>query len=266
MSTVWITGASSGLGYYTAEALRNNGYTVIAGARSFKGNEKDCCFELDVTDPESIRAFTEKAIRAGGEPDILINCAGILVLGPCESYTDDEIRRVMETNFFGQVKMIQAVLPYMRERKKGRIINFSSLNGVFGIPFQGAYTASKHAVEGFSECLAIELLPYNIEVMLVEPGDHSGGSQKTRKHSEHANDYPCYQKDYEKAVKTIAHDEENGQSPQRLAEIIVRMLKRKHLPRRKKIMKPDEALGWLLHRILPGGLYAKILQKCYMSK
>ena len=155
---VWITGASSGLGLHTAQALARNGFTVVAGARSFgqgKTVEGCHCLPLDVTSRESIDAFAEEAIKTIGPPDILVNCAGMLILGACESYTLDELRQVMETNFFSQAAMISKVLPYMREKGKGRIVNFSSINGLLGIPFEGAYTASKHAIEGYAECLAL---------------------------------------------------------------------------------------------------------------
>ena len=165
MATVWITGASSGLGLHTAQALVDAGFEVIAGARSF--SEKKVAgrwqLPLDVTDEESIDRFINAALAIAGAPDILINCAGVLILGACESYGRDELLQVLETNFLGQAAMISRVLPMMRKNGKGKIVNFSSINGLLGIPFQGAYVASKHAIEGYSECLALEDSPAGIE-------------------------------------------------------------------------------------------------------
>ena len=153
--TVWITGASSGLGYHTAKALVQEGYLVIAGARSFKPYEGPCeCgshrIPLDVRSPESVAAFRDLALKISPRVDALYNCAGVLILGSCEETGRDEYQRVMETNFLGTVEMTRAALPVMRAQRSGRIINFSSVNGVLGIPFQSAYTASKHAIEGYS--------------------------------------------------------------------------------------------------------------------
>ena len=152
--TVWITGASSGLGLHTAQALRNAGWTVIAGARSFSEPiEKDGihCLPLDVTSPESVQSFCDRALEISPWVGALVQCAGMLVLGSCEETTDEEYLRVLNTNFLGMVRMNREVLPIMRAQKSGRIVMYSSINGLMGIPFQNAYTASKHAIEGYAE-------------------------------------------------------------------------------------------------------------------
>ena len=263
---VWITGASSGLGLHTAQALARNGFTVVAGARSFgqgKTVEGCHCLPLDVTSRESIDAFAAEALKAFGPPEILVNCAGMLILGACESYSLDELRQVMETNFFSQAAMISKVLPYMREKKKGRIVNFSSINGLLGIPFEGAYTASKHAIEGYSECLSYEVKPFGIEIMLVEPGDHRSGSSAYRRHSQGMTDASPYRKAFDTGTAQIAHDEANGSDPDRLGEKIAKALKRKHLPRRLRVAKPDQHLAVVLHDLLPNRWFEKIIGPYY---
>ena len=265
---VWITGASSGLGLHTAQALARNGFTVVAGARSFgKGKTvAGChCLPLDVTSRESIDAFAAEALKAFGSPDILVNCAGMLILGACETYTLDELRQVMETNFFSQAAMISKVLPYMREKGKGRIVNFSSINGLLGIPFEGAYTASKHAIEGYSECLSYEVKPFGIEIMLVEPGDHRSGSSAYRRHSQGMTDSSPYRKAFDIGTAQIAHDEANGSDPDKLGEKIAQALKRKHLPRRLRIAKGDQHLAVILHDLLPGRLFDRIIGPYYLK-
>ena len=265
---VWITGASSGLGLHTAQALARNGFTVVAGARSFgKGKTVEgChCLPLDVTSRESIDAFAAEALKAFGPPEILVNCAGMLILGACESYALDELRQVMETNFFSQAAMISKVLPYMREKGKGRIVNFSSINGLLGIPFEGAYTASKHAIEGYSECLSYEVKPFGIEIMLVEPGDHRSGSSAYRRHPAGMIDSSPYRKAFEIGTAQIAHDEANGSDPDRLGEKIAKALKRKRLPRRLRVAKPDQHLAVVLHDLLPNRLFEKIIGPYYQK-
>ena len=263
---VWITGSSSGLGLHTAQALAENGFTVIAGARSF-GRGKTIpgctCLPLDVTDPASVDAFTLEARKISGPPDALVNCAGTLILGACESYPLDELRQVMETNFFGQAAMISAVLPLMRENGHGRIVNFSSINGLLGIPFEGAYTASKHAVEGYSECLALEAKPFGIEVMLVEPGDHRSGSAAYRHHSKGMTDESPYKADFDSGTAAIARDEAGGSDPDILGRKIAKALKKKRLPRRLRVAKTDQHLAVILHDVLPAGLFDIILRDYY---
>ena len=131
--TVWITGASSGLGRYTAQALGEAGFCVIAGARSFTGDKAaDGIFRLplDVTREESVEAFQKAALAISERVDAVVHCAGVLVLGPCEKVPVEEYRRVLETNYLGVVRMNQAVLPLMREQGGGKIIIFSSINGL----------------------------------------------------------------------------------------------------------------------------------------
>lgn len=266
---VWITGASSGLGMHTAQALARHGFQVIAGARSFgEGKAVAGCHSLplDVTDEKSVDAFVERALRIAGTPDVLVNCAGMLILGACESYPLDELRQVMETNFLGQAAMISRVMPLMRKRGRGRIVNFSSINGLLGIPFEGAYTASKHAVEGYSECLALEGKPFGIEVMLVEPGDHQSGSRAYRRHSRGITQDSPYKAAFDAGAAVIAHDEDNGSDPDALGEKIAKTLKKRRLPRRLRVAKFDQHLAVILHDLLPGGLFARIIASYYRKK
>ncbi len=263
---VWITGASSGLGLHTAQALRDEGFAVIAGARSFGRGESvpGCrCLPLDVTDPASVEAFVREAYKISGPPYALVNSAGMLILGACESYLTDELRQVMETNFFGQAAMISAVLPLMRRQGQGRVVNFSSINGLLGIPFEGAYTASKHAVEGYSECLALEAKPFGIEVMLVEPGDHRGGSAAYRRHSAGVSDRSAYKAAFDAGTAVIARDEANGSDPDVLGKKIARALQKKRLPRRLRVASPDQHLAVILHDLLPARLFDLILRDHY---
>ena len=147
---VWVIGSSGGLGRAAAQAFAQNGWSVIAGARSFAAGtsplgEGVTVLPLDVTNDESCTAFTEKALGMENRVDVLVCAAAQLVLGSCENTTVDELDRLLDVNVLGAVRMIQRALPLMRAQKSGKIILFSSINGLLGIPFQSAYTASKHA-------------------------------------------------------------------------------------------------------------------------
>ena len=267
--TVWVTGASSGLGLHTAMALRDDGWQVVAGARSFSENagpdDGIVRLPLDVTDPESIRAFCEKAAEIG-PPDALVQCAGMLVLGSCEETSVGEFRRVIETNYLGMVQVNRAVLPLMRARGGGKIVLFSSINGLMGIPFQGAYTASKHAIEGYAECLMLEAKPFHIQVMLVEPGDHRSGSDKYRPHAAAMDERSPYAAAYQSAVARIHHDETNGSDPDVLGRKIAKALDRKRLPFRRRIASPDQHLAVWIHRFLGARINAAVLRRYYIRK
>ena len=267
--TIWVTGASSGLGLHTAMALRDAGWNVIAGARSFQEPESRdgmTLLPLDVTREESVRAFRDRALAVSPEVSALVQCAGMLVLGSCEETTVEEFRRVMDTNFLGMVRMNQQVLPLMRARREGRIVLFSSINGLLGIPFQNAYTASKHAIEGYAEGLQMEVRPFGIQVMLVEPGDHRSGSDKYRPHGARMNPDSPYAEEYERTVARIHHDETHGSDPDRLGRGIAKALERRRMPFRRRIASPDQHLAVWLHRFFPARLNEAVLRSYYTKR
>lgn len=262
--TVWVTGASSGLGLYTAQALRDAGHTVIAGARSFEPGEAEGIhrLKLDVTSDESVAAFVQAALALSPRVDALVQCAGIIALGPCEELGADEYRRIMETNFLGMVRMNRYVLPLMRENGGGKIVLFSSINGLLGIPFQSAYVASKHAIEGYAECLQLEVRRHGIQVCLVEPGDHRGGSENYRQKVIGAQS--PYAKDFEHGTAVIRRDEHNGCDPARLGRKVAVALQRRRMPFRLRVASADQHLAVWLHKLLPARLNEQVLRIYYL--
>lgn len=271
--TVWVIGGSSGLGLATVKGLNNSGFNVVAGARSFKNTEnvsKDIInssinlIPLDVTDESSRNNFTEEALKLFPKVDALVYCAGTLLFGPCEFTTCNEYSSIMNTNFIGTVAMVQQILPVFRKQNYGKIILFSSINGLLGIPFQSAYVASKHAIEGYAECLTQELSAFNIEVCLIEPGDHKSGSQKYRTEYNYKSQDNVYIKNYDKAVDKIHYDESNGSSPDILGKNIAKLIMKKHLPFRLIISSTDQKFAVWIHRFLPYRLTRKILVNYYL--
>ena len=264
-----VAGASSGLGRAVAERLAAEGFRTYAGARSFAGKASGLRKEppqgcipvaLDVTSDESVHAAIGTIMAAEGRIDALINCAAFLTLGSCEETSDAELRAVMETNLLGTARMVRGVLPVMRAQGGGRIVQFSSLNGRFAIPFQGAYTASKHAIEGWSEALALEVRKFGISVTLVEPGDCRSGADAYRTHADAASqmDSP-YHAYYGVATAKIHHDEATGMQPQRVAGAVARVLQRRRAPMRVTVARIDQRLALWLHGLLPGRFFARII-------
>lgn len=171
MNTVFITGCSSGYGLHTAKRFHAEGWTVIATMRSprdglLPDSERVKLLALDVTDPDSIAA----AVAASGPIDVLVNNAGIGVVGAFEPTPMTTTREVFETNTFGVMAMTQAVLPQFRERRSGVVVNVTSSVTLAAMPLAAVYTASKTAIEGFTASLALELAAFGIAAKLVEPG------------------------------------------------------------------------------------------------
>lgn len=171
MKTVMITGSSSGYGLETARHFLAQGWNVVATMRTpredvFPASDRLCVLPLDVTKPESIAA----AIEAAGPIDVLVNNAGIGLFGAFEVTPMATVREIFETNTFGVMAMTQAVIPQFRARRSGVIVNVTSSATLAPMPMVAVYTASKSAVEAFTESLAFELATFDIIVKLVEPG------------------------------------------------------------------------------------------------
>jgi NAD(P)-dependent dehydrogenase (short-subunit alcohol dehydrogenase family) len=178
-AAVWfITGASGGLGRAIAQAALEHGDRVVATARNVAalddlrgpGPDDVIRLPLDVTDQASVRRAVDQAIDRAGSIDVLVNNAGHGLLGALEELSEEQIQRILGTNVFGVLAVTRAVLPHMRARRRGHIVQLSSVGGVVGNPGHALYATSKFALEGMSEALAGEVRPLGIRVTIVEPG------------------------------------------------------------------------------------------------
>ena len=172
---VLVTGASSGIGFDTAVDLKNKGYIVYGAARRVdKLKELEAkgvkVIALDITDEESMTSCIEAIMKEEGKIDVLVNNAGYGSYGAVEDVSMEEARRQVEVNLFGLARMTQLVLPSMRKNKFGKIINITSMGGKIHTPMGAWYHATKFAVEGFSDCLRMEVKGHGIDVIVVEPG------------------------------------------------------------------------------------------------
>jgi NAD(P)-dependent dehydrogenase (short-subunit alcohol dehydrogenase family) len=174
-STVLITGCSSGFGRASAAFFLARGWNVIATMRSpkltlFEESDRLLVIALNVTDPETVAVAVAEGIARFGRIDVLVNNAGVGLFSALEATPDEVIRQVFETNTFGVMATTRAVVPHMRERGSGTIVNVTSSVGIAPMPLVAVYTASKYAIEGFSESLAYELGAFGVRVKIVEPG------------------------------------------------------------------------------------------------
>jgi NAD(P)-dependent dehydrogenase (short-subunit alcohol dehydrogenase family) len=179
--TVLVTGCSSGIGLATCHVLSRNNFMTYGTVRNLSKAKKiqDLInrenlslkiLRLDVNDNQSIKIAVKKILTDTGRIDVLINNAGYGMFGPVEEITTQEVKKQFETNFFGTIRLIKAIVPIMRKQGNGTIVNISSMVGRFGVPLNSAYVSSKFAVEGLSESISFELEEFGIRVIVIEPG------------------------------------------------------------------------------------------------
>ncbi len=235
MKTVLITGTSSGIGYETALAFARTGYHVIATMRDVEKNDlrKIATQEklnidikqLDVVNTQSVQNVIDNILQQTGQIDILINNAGSGFRGALEQTTLSQAQAVMDINFFGTWRLVQAVLPSMRKNKSGRIISVTSIGGVIGHPFNDAYCAAKFAVEGMMESLAPVVKQFGIHVSLVEPGPVNSSFASSTLHkspelpTELESDYGTMLATYAQATKNVFA--QLGQAPDEVANTLL---------------------------------------------
>lgn len=260
---ILITGASSGFGKATAELLAQRGHIVYGTSRTTKEHPSVHFLNMDVRDRESIASGVRQIIEEEGRIDVLVNNAGMGIGGSLELATPEEIDLQMGTNFMGCVNMCQAVLPQMRKQRQGRIINLSSIGGIMGLPYQGYYSASKFAIEGFSEALSAEVKGFGITVSMVEPGDFATGFTASRKNSTLTLENEDYGDSFRRSLDLIEKEENGGLKPEVLARRIAKIVECRHPKLRYVVANLEQWFSVVVKRILPGNWFVGILRNYY---
>jgi short-subunit dehydrogenase len=243
--TVLVTGASSGIGQAIAQLLAERGFKVFGTSRKPAGN----LIPLDVRSDDSVRACVERV----GAIDVLVNNAGYSLMGAAEETSVDEAKAQLETNFFGVVRMVNAVLPAMRKAGRGKIVNVGSLAGISAIPFGAFYTASKFALEGYSEALWHELRPLGINVTLIEPGFvHTPIGEKTQIAAKPLSAYDGVR---QRATAALGRHVEHGIAPDAVAKTVLRVVQSRSPSLRYRV-GTDAAWFPRLKSVLPWPLFA----------
>jgi short-subunit dehydrogenase len=216
---ILITGASSGLGAASARAFVTRGDRVFGTSRTGQAGPPGVeMFALDVDRDDSVTRCIDALLARAGHIDVLVNNAGRAVVGACEETSADEARALFETNLFGVMRVVSAVLPTMRAQRSGHVINLGSASGFVGVPFHGVYAATKHALAGYSEALRNEVAPFGIHVAVIEPSAHRTSIQMARP----ANPLALYDPGREQVEAIIRAQIEHGPAPERVAEAIAR--------------------------------------------
>jgi short-subunit dehydrogenase len=264
-----ITGASSGIGKACAERLAQQGYHVFGTSRRAPfppepaGPGEPVMIRLDVDEDASVAHMVDYLHQSVDHIDVVVNNAGFGVAGAVEDTTLDEARAQMETNFFGVVRVCRAVLPRMRERGEGLIVNVSSLGGVIALPFQAFYSASKFAVEGFTEALRMEVKPFGVRVVLIEPGDLSTGFTSGRYVCEAAESGSAYAAAFDHMLGTVEADERNGASPELVAHLLERVIRHPSPRPRYRVGSPVQKAAAALRGVLPDRMFEWLFMKVY---
>jgi NAD(P)-dependent dehydrogenase (short-subunit alcohol dehydrogenase family) len=264
-NVILITGISSGFGKHTAELLAAKGHIVYGTVRRDEEVSSSVnSLNLDLTNTDSIRQAVQTLIQKESRIDILINNAGMHTGGPIETSPLETIKLQMDTNFMGMVHLTREIIPVMRKQGGGIIINFSSIGGLMGLPFQAFYSAGKFAIEGFSEALRMEVSQFKIRVIMINPGDfHTNNSANRRNFLTQTVINDPYHEQFEKTLAVIEKDEANGWKPVVLARKIVKIVECKNPHQRYIIASLEQKLAVVLKKILPGKWFRKILEDHY---
>lgn len=262
---VLITGVSSGIGRAAALTFRARGYQVFGTVRDINAAStlNDVAqTEMDVRDEQSVQQAIEKVIAKAGRIDVLVNSAGVSLIGAVEETSVEEATRLFDTNFFGVLRTTRAVLPHMRSQKSGRIVNVSSVLGFLPAPFMGIYAASKYALEGMSETLDHELRESGVRVTLVEPSFTR--TKLDVNSAETAEKIAFYENARGQTLGTIMKKVGTASLPESVAGVIVTAAlgpwKMRHTP------GGEATLLARLRRFAPANMVSKGLRKTFVMK
>jgi short-subunit dehydrogenase len=219
---------------------------------------------IELTQPKTIADAVQKIINNEGRIDVLINNAGMHSGGPFEDTPDEIIRQQMDTNYFGWINAMKAVIPHMRQQGGGKIINISSIGGLTGMPYQGVYSASKFAIEAVSAAMRTEIRPFNIKMVVVNPGDFKTRNVETRIVSIAENS--PYKEQFEKTLRIFERDETNGQDPVLLAKTILKIVNKNNPKQRYIVGSLIQKMAVYIKRIIPESIFNRLIANHYGIK
>jgi NAD(P)-dependent dehydrogenase (short-subunit alcohol dehydrogenase family) len=261
---VLITGGSSGIGKSIGEFLHHKGFVVYGTSRNPERvlNSVFPLIALDVRNADSIHSAVAKIIAASGKLDVVINNAGVGITGPLEEIPMNEIRNNFETNFFGPIEVMKAVLPQMRSQKSGLIINITSIAGYMGLPYRSIYSASKGALELITEALRMEVKSFGIQITNIAPGDFATNIAAGRFHAPvvKGSDYEVV---YDSILKEMNGHVESGSNPNEMAESVFAVIQNPNPKIHYKVGAFMQKFSIVLKRVLPDKMYEKMLMNHY---
>lgn len=261
---VLITGGSSGIGKSVGEFLHDKGFIVYGTSRNPERIEHSVfpLVALDVRNVESIKKAVAEVIAKSGQLDVVINNAGVGITGPLEEIPSEEIKNNFETNLFGPIEVMKAVLPQMRLQKSGLIINVTSIAGYMGLPYRSVYSASKGALELITEALRMETKSFGIQITNVAPGDFATNIAAGRYHAPLVKG-SAYEIPYGNTLKTMDDHVDSGSNPNEMALAIYTIIQTPKPNVHYKVGAFMQRFSIVLKRILPDKMYEKLLMNHY---
>ena len=246
-----------------ARQLNAAGHTVYGTHRNAKNFIDGVTYiKADACNEDEVEAAVKRVTGEQGRIDVFINNAGMGIGGPLEFSSIEDAQRQMDVNFMGMVRFLHYVVPVMRRQGGGKILCFSSIGGLMGLPFQGLYSASKFAIEGYCESLRLELRGSGVDVVVIEPGDFATAFTASRKKvcsEAAAAAYPSYAA----AMQSAEHDEQSGLTPDYLADRISRIVRMKHPANRYVVATFVQKISILIKKLVPAKAYDWMLSKYY---
>lgn len=261
---VLITGGSSGIGKSIGEFLHGKGFIVFGTSRNPEKIQNSVfpLVALDVRDAISIEKAVSEVILKAGRIDVLINNAGVGITGPIEEIPTQEIKNHFDTNFFGPIEVMKALLPQMRSQKSGLIINITSIAGYMGLPYRGIYSASKGALELITEALRMETKSFGIQITNVAPGDFATNIAAGRYHAPVIKG-SAYEIPYGNTLKSMDEHVDSGSDPNEMAGAIYTIIQNPNPKIHYKVGAFMQKFSIVLKRILPDKVYEKMLMNHY---
>ena len=262
-AVVLVTGSSSGIGRACCDRLAAGGRRVYGASRTPGAAAQWTYVAMDVTDDASVARAVDEVVRREGRIDALVHCAGISIAGSFEDTTVEEANRQFDTNFFGAVRVVRAVLPVMRRQGAGKLIVVGSIGGLMGLPYIGYYSASKFALDGLVQALRMEIRPFGIEATVVHPGDFNTAISANQILCASANADSAYFAACQRTIEIYDTNVKQARSADVVARRIERLLSRRRLPVRSVLGTPSEVFGVWLKSVLPSRSFEYLFRKSY---
>lgn len=257
---VLVTGCSSGIGKAICDLMGASGARVYGGSRSRCTPSAWTYVRMDVTDEDSVRTAVQEVMGREGRINALVSCAGVSLAGPIEETTIDEAKWQFETNFYGTVRLLRAVLPIMRAQASGKIIVIGSIGGLIGLPHLGYYSASKFALDGLVEALRAEVAPFGIDANILHPGSHHTAMAANEVFSGATSERSPYYAAFRQTRDQRNAIESKAPSPDVVARKVRSLLSQRALPVRALVGAPMEKAGVYAKSALPSGLFEKMFR------
>ena len=260
---VLVTGASSGLGRAIARRLVKAGHRVYGTSRrpEAQADEGFVLLRMDLLDDATVNAAVAQVLQNEGRIDVVVNNAGRGIQGALEDLTPEQAMAIYDLNLVGLHRVCRAVLPGMRERRRGLIINISSIASNFGLPYRGLYSVTKAGVDRYTEALRIELAPFQVRVVSMQPGEFATNVDSARIKPEKVSD--AYRARYERAMELLGSSLHYSRDPNEFAEVVAKVIAKERPRPLYRVAKGVQRLSVLLKFLLPGRLFEGLLAKHY---